>query len=56
MVLADIFDKLFGQQQVEGLIDSEDDKEFELGFEILSKKWGEMDATFTILCKMVLSV
>ena len=30
IVLADIFGKQFGSQQVEGLIDSEDEKEFEL--------------------------
>ena len=44
IILADIFGKQFGSQQVKGLIDSEDEKEFELGFEILSKKWEKMDS------------
>ena len=42
-MLVDIFGKQTGSQQIEGLIDSEDDKEFELGLEILSKKWEQME-------------
>ena len=40
IVLSDIF----GSQQVEGLIDSEDEKEFELGFDILATKWKKLDS------------
>ena len=42
IVIADIFGKQIGPQQIEGLVDSEDHKEFELGFEILSAKWEKL--------------
>jgi len=39
IVLSDIF----GSQLMEGLIDSEDEKEFSLGLEVLSTTWKKMD-------------
>lgn len=44
VVLGDIFGKQVMSERLEGLVDSEDDAEFERGAEVLFKKWKNMDA------------
>ena len=43
VVISDIFGKQVAMQQIEGLLDSEDIEEFEKGFEMLLKKWINME-------------
>lgn len=43
IIISDIFGKQVAMHQVEGLLDSENADEFEKGFEILSKKWSNME-------------
>lgn len=43
VVIGDIFGKQFNSQQIEGLIDSCDEEQFEEGLEALSEKWKTYD-------------
>ena len=42
-MIGDIFGKKFNLQQIEGLIDSCDEEQFEEGLEGLSEKWKTYD-------------
>ena len=44
VIIGDIFGKQVLSEQVEGLIDSENDEEFEKGITTLCSKWERMDS------------
>ena len=44
IVISDIFGQQIGSHQVEGLLDSENDENFEEGCRVIAEKWKNMDA------------
>ena len=44
IVVSDIFGQQIGSQDVEGLVNSDSDVEFEKGYDIISQKWKGLDS------------